>query len=380
MLKLPSTALFISAAFFSAIPTSQGAVDFAFEKAIKQVDLTEQPLLDITHSGERLLAVGARGLIIASEDQGTSWRQIETPVSVTLTALIFTDTENGWAVGHAGTILRTSDGGDSWTLQFDGRQANEQFLAHTRTEADRLRAIVDNAPAELDPAELDELQYTLEDADYAIEDAESAVATGPADPFLDILMLDAQHGFAVGAYGMLYRTDDGGESWKLNIAGIDNTDRYHYYAMAADNHGSLYLSGEAGLLYHSRDGGDNWTRVADLYDGSLFGLVTSEDAVITFGLRGNIFRSTDRGETWSRIDTGESYSLYGGTVLESGEILLFGGAGQVLSSSDGGLSFEVSQHPARETFSSGISGPADKYLAVGMSGLEVMGQEEKRND
>ena len=380
MLKLPSTALLLSAAFFSAIPASLGAVDFAFEKAIKQTDLTEQPLLDITRNGERLLAVGERGLIVISEDQGTSWRQIETPISATLTAVTFTDSDNGWAVGHAGTILHTADGGDSWTLQFDGRQANEQFLAHTRSEAERLRALVDNAPADMEAAALDELQYTLEDAEYAIEDAESAVATGPADPFLDILMLNAQNGFAVGAYGMLYRTDDGGKSWNLNIEGIENTDRYHYYAMAADTRGSLYLSGEAGLLYHSSDGGDHWTRVSDLYDGSLFGLAASGDAVSTFGLRGNVFRSTDQGKTWTRIDTGESYSLYGGTVLESGEIILFGGAGHVLRSTDSGLSFEVSQHAARETFSSGISGPADKYFAVGMSGLEVMGQEEKRHD
>lgn len=379
MLKLPLAALVTSAAI--VLPATATATDFAFETAIKQRAADEVTLLDITRAGERLLAAGERGVVIVSDDRGQSWRQASVPVSTTITSLSFTDEKNGWGAGHAGAILHTSDGGESWTLQFDGHQANQQYLARTKTVAAQMQRELDQLSSEgAEQAVLDDLQYTLEDAEFNIEDAETAVETGPADPFLDILMLDKEQGVAVGAYGMLYRTGDGGQTWTLDIDGIDNVDRYHYYAIATDHDGNLYLSGEAGLLYFSYDGGDNWQRVQGLYEGSLFGVVTQGGAVITFGLRGNIFRSTDQGQSWEPIDSGQDYSLYGGTALDSGEILLFGAAGQVLSSKDGGESFSAYNHPARNTFSAGVASPDGGYLLTGMSGIETIEQLGAHND
>lgn len=379
MLKLPLAALLTSAAI--VVPATFAATDFTFEAAIKQLAPTEMPLLDITRAGDRLLAAGERGVVIVSDDKGQSWRQVSVPVSTTLTALSFTGENQGWGAGHAGTIVYTADGGETWEVQFDGNEANRQFLANTKSVATQMQLELDQlSTEEIEQSVLDDMQYALEDAQYNIEDAETAVSTGPADPFLDILMLDANKGFAVGAYGMMYRTLDGGQSWTLAIGGIDNADRYHYYAIASDDSGNLYLSGEAGLLYFSRDGGENWQRVDDLYEGSLFGVVTQGDVVLTFGLRGNIFRSTDQGESWQRVDSGQSYSLYGGTALDSGEILLFGAAGQVLSSTDGGQSFSAYNHPARSTFSGGIASPAGGYLVTGMSGIETIKQVGTRND
>ncbi|MDO6748847.1 WD40/YVTN/BNR-like repeat-containing protein, partial [Gilvimarinus sp. 1_MG-2023] len=77
-------------------------------------------LLDITQAGERLVAVGAFGHILYSDDQGASWQQAQVPVSVTLTAVSFADARHGWAVGHDGIILATEDGGLNWRKQLDG--------------------------------------------------------------------------------------------------------------------------------------------------------------------------------------------------------------------------------------------------------------------
>ena len=45
-------------------------------------------LLDVTNAGERLVAVGERGHIIFSNDEGRTWRQATTPVLTTLTAVL----------------------------------------------------------------------------------------------------------------------------------------------------------------------------------------------------------------------------------------------------------------------------------------------------
>ncbi len=340
--------------------------DFAFQPAVEQPEPTRLPLMDITRAGERLVVVGERGVIAYSDDKGVSWQQAASPVSTTLTSVTFADASSGWATGHGGVILHSSDGGANWELQFDGNQANQQFLAYTERKVTELEQAV--AAAE-DPAEADELAFELEDAQFAVEDAETAIDTGPVDPFLDILMLDARRGFAVGAYGMLYTTSDGGAQWQLAIDTIDNPYRYHYYAVAVDGNGTLYIAGEAGLLYHSEDGGQHWQRNENVYDGSLFGALAQGDRALVFGLRGHVFISEDGGATWSSIIADTESGLYGGAVLDDQRVLIVGAGGQLLLSEDGGQSFQNSNHPSRASFSGGLADGAGGILLVGMDGL-----------
>eukprot|EP01030_Chromulinospumella_sphaerica_P016702 gene16702-16516_t len=66
--------------------------------------------------GSRVVAVGERGSILLSDDQGVSWQ----PASVapqrdaTLTALVALDPQRLLAVGHDGLILRSTDAGSHW--------------------------------------------------------------------------------------------------------------------------------------------------------------------------------------------------------------------------------------------------------------------------
>lgn len=294
------------------------------------------------------------------------------PVSVTLTAVHFPQPELGWAVGHAGTILHSSDGGESWSLQFDGNDANRKYLAWAHQRVQHLEQALAAAEDEVLLAELD---YLLEEASFAAEDAADAIHTGPADPFLDVLFVDADSGFAVGAYGMLYRTDNAGADWEIAIAGIDNVDRYHYYALAAAGDGRLYLSGEAGLLYYSSDSGNSWERVEDLYDGSLFGVVLRAGELYAYGLRGHVFRSIDVGVSWEEVPNPERYSLYGGTLLADGHVLMVGAGGLVLSSTDSGA-LRGWRHPSRSSLSSAVQTASGDILLVGMSGLLTLSEAE----
>jgi photosystem II stability/assembly factor-like uncharacterized protein len=342
------------------------AEEYALLPALPVTAPTDMQLLDITGAGERLVAVGERGAIIYSDDQGRSWEQARVPVSETLTSIVFPTPEHGWAVGHGGVILHSGDAGETWQLQFDGNDANRQKLDFFKDRVDNLEATL--REAEEEPAE--ELQYALEDAQYALEDAELAIESGPADPFLDVWFADEARGFAVGAYGMLYRTDNGGLQWRISVAGIENREGYHYYSMSAADDGTLYLAGEVGILYRSDDGGKNWQRLDLGYEGSLFGVIAlPEDRAVAFGLRGNIFTSNDRGETWVNATPEDSpgLSYYGGGRLRGGGVVL-AGAGGVMTSSRDLDQFTTDIHSARNTFSSVIALEGD-ILLVGMGGL-----------
>ena len=52
--------------------------------------------LGLARAGSKLVSVGERGVILLSEDEGNSWTQAKSvPVSVTLTAVTFSDPLNG---------------------------------------------------------------------------------------------------------------------------------------------------------------------------------------------------------------------------------------------------------------------------------------------
>jgi photosystem II stability/assembly factor-like uncharacterized protein len=357
---------YLMALFLCACVAAQ-AQDYSAQSALPNPEPEEAQLLAIERAGDRLVAAGERGLIVWSDDNGRTWSQSRVPVSQTLTALSFPTDDHGWAVGHGGVILHSGDGGKSWQQQFDGESANQQWLddaLRRQIELNRsIQATTDEKRVVLEEA--------LEEVIYEIEDTELALESGPADPFLDVMFIDTERGWAVGAYGLLFETRNGGLQWQIATAGIENMERYHYYSLDKDSAGVMYLSGEAGLLYRSTDKGQTWERLGLDYDGSLFGVFAVDDGVaLTFGLRGNIFRSADGGESWERIspDEDRGLSFYGGMELENGGLVLVGAGGVMASSTDKGATFHADVHTSRGTFSSAIDSAGD-ILIVGMSGL-----------
>jgi photosystem II stability/assembly factor-like uncharacterized protein len=344
--------------------------DFRYLPAVKTHWIKRALLLDIARANGRLVAVGERGIIIHSDDDGSSWVQADVPVSVTLTAVNFPSPQMGWAVGHEGTILHSSDGGTSWSVQFTGLQIAGQEVAYAESLIAKTEQQIETA----EESEIEELEFALEEAGYALDDAMVAVeAGGTANPLLDVWFADEKSGFAVGAYGLIFSTDDGGENWKIRSSDLDNPDKYHYYSMASANGQTLYLSGEAGMLFRSDDAGATWIRLESPYEGSLFGVIAmpngSTARVLSFGLRGNIFVSDDMGETWEKRSVASQNTLMGGVISPGGRLVLVGRSGAVLSSDDAGETFSIVIREDRSPYSAVIANPDESLVLVGEGGI-----------
>lgn len=330
---------------------------------------TQSLLLDVAVAGGSYVAAGERGHIIFSRDQGKNWEQAQVPVSTTLTGIFFVDESNGWAVGHGGVVLVTTDGGKSWAKQMDGYLANQMVIKAAQEKIKRLETKLASASGDA----ASDLEMELETATYALDDAKIDAEVGASKPLLDVWFKDKNTGFVVGAYGYIFRTDDGGNTWKDWSANIQNVDRFHYNAITQITGGALFIVGEAGIVFRSTNNGDTWDTIESPYDGSFFGVTGTGNVneVLAFGLRGNLFRSTNLGDTWDSVQSGVDVSLTSGWSSKGGVVTIVGVSGVVVVSNDAGETFQATERQDRLSLSNVIRLPDDHLLLFGEGGVVI---------
>lgn len=290
-------------------------------------------MLAVAAAGPRMVAAGERGIVLWSDDGARSWQQAQVPVSVTLTALSFPNARHGWAVGHGGSVLHTTDGGKTWTLQLDGRAAAGIELKAAQLSGDAQRVAL----------------------------AEQLVSDGPDKPFLAVHFWNEQRGFVMGAYGLMFGTQDGGKTWTSWIDRVDNPEGLHLNAAYADGD-FVMLAGEQGLLLRSVDGGRRFDPVEVPYKGSWLAVTGQGEQVVIAGLRGKVFWSADRGRSFSASQVPLPVTLYGALASHRGPWLFINQAGQLLASRDQGRSLQPVKRPP---------GPALTALAQAADGTVV---------
>ncbi|HUX25623.1 MAG TPA: YCF48-related protein [Burkholderiales bacterium] len=290
------------AVLFTAILASCAAAAAASPPApLKQVPApihayaSSEMILAATRAGQRLVAVGDHGVVLLSDDDGRSYRQARAvPTSATLTAVSFSDARNGWAVGHLGVILHTSDGGETWVLQ------------RSDTSVDQ--------------------------------------------PLFSVYFTDAEHGVAAGLWSLLLITADGGHVWKPVVLqpppGSKHADR-NLFAIFSNHKGSLFIAAERGAVLRSDDQGASWSYLNTGARGSFWtGCALKDGTLLVAGLRGHVYRSTDDGQTWNAVPSGTMNSITD-IIDDGGQVAAVGLDGVELRSRDGGLTFGVKQRDDR---------------------------------
>ena len=349
VLRSTATALMFGLSMLSPMPAG-AFVDGLDTPAVMSPLVTKSLLQAVTRAGARLVAVGQRGHVVVSDDGGTTWKQSRVPVSSDLCAVYFVDERSGWAVGHDGVVLHSSDAGETWSLQLDGRKANELLVA----------AMQRKVAAE--PAS--------DEAKKLIAEAQRDLEQGPDKPFLDVWFADANNGFVGGAYNLIFRTVDGGKTWESWFDRTDNPKFFNLYAIRPVA-GSVFIVGESGTVLKLDREKQRFVALAAPYKGSFFGVAEAQGAVVAFGLRGNVFRSDDGGAQWTKVDSGLAAAVVAATRLSSGTTLLADAGGRVIATDDGARSF----HPLSLKQSTPATGLADagsgRLVLTGPRGVNV---------
>jgi photosystem II stability/assembly factor-like uncharacterized protein len=310
LLSLFGAVTVLACAQAGAAPFADVLDTSAFSSPLAAKELLES----VSHAGRRLVAVGQRGHIVVSDDGGFQWKQSPVPVSSDLTSVFFADAHEGWAVGHDGVILHSSDAGDTWKVQLSRRG-------------------------------------------------------GPDKSFLDVWFSDARTGFAVGADNLIYHTADGGSTWQSWSDRTENPKSLNLHAIRLAG-GTIYIAGEAGLVLRMDSATQRFVAVAVPYNGSFFGVADASGSVVLFGLRGNVFTSPD-GRAWSHADAGLAAAVVAATHLPDGRLVLADAGGRISTSADAGRTF-VRLEPKPAAPVAGIAAASDADLIlVGPRGAVV---------
>jgi photosystem II stability/assembly factor-like uncharacterized protein len=203
--------------------------------------------------------------------------------------------KTAWVVGAQGTILRTDDGGKTWTQQWSGTTADLAEVAVVSSKIAWIAGDRDDGYAVV-------LRTT--NGGRTWERQGTAENLG-AEMFIDITAVNARTAWAVGVNGYVAKTTDGGSSWQIQMGPGTN----HNNGVCAVNPNTAWIATDFNVAYRTTDGGTTWDRqdLSGQIPGTFYLLGVSARGRNTAWVvgenlplpnRGIILHTTDGGATW----------------------------------------------------------------------------------
>lgn len=194
-------------------------------------------------------AAGHEGTLLKTVDGGKTWilqkklqdmlRQLNRKFLPSLFCVRFRDAQNGYAVGHPGIILHTSDGGETWQLQSSGTSV----VLYKVAAWDNKTAWIAGGAGVI-------LHTTDGGATWVMQ------TSGVKFMLNSIAFAGGIKGFAVGHKCILH-TGDGGASWSKYEIPLSRW----LCAIQFSDAQNGWAAGDSGTMYHTGDGGKNWQLV-----------------------------------------------------------------------------------------------------------------------
>jgi photosystem II stability/assembly factor-like uncharacterized protein len=200
----------------------------------------------------------------------------------------------------------------------------------------------------------------------------TAAATAPeaeariTDDLFGAHFVDAANGWAVGAFGTILRTRDGGNSWRPQLS--NTTEQLFSVAFADAEHG--WIAGRSGLVLHTDNGGDTWQAQKSGTDHHLFTIkAIDSQRAWAVGDWGVILATHDAGATWQNRSLERDVILNGESWPDAEHGWIVGEAGTILATSDGGQTWADQVSGVQKTLFGVCFTDLHHGWAVGLDGI-----------
>jgi photosystem II stability/assembly factor-like uncharacterized protein len=219
----------------------------------------------------------------------------------------FVTEDIGYAVGRAGTVIKTTNGGSSWILQNPG-VTKDIFQVVFPTDAN--------------------IGYAVGDSGLILKTTNGGInwfsqTSGTNRKLRSVCFpIDNNIGYVVGDYGIILKTTNGGSTWNPLISG---TTQNLYSVSFPNNVDTGYVVGTGDVVLKTTNGGTNWTITNTGYEGfpSYVHFPTNTDTGYIGTTKtqwyhySRILRTTDAGATWVEQMRSDANTISGIFFIES---------------------------------------------------------------
>lgn len=197
-----------------------------------------------------------------------------------LNSIFFTDSLNGYACGYLGSIIRTSNGGQTW--QFVKTKTNNELF--TTWFIDSLTGFFAGANG---------LMLKTSNGGQTFD----TVFYAPGKTIRSMVFIDNQNGAAIGDNGLLIKSLNGGQTWTYDTIPGASTVSFNkiYYSM-----NNFYAVGTNGVIV-KQPIGSSWYMVTSGTSNTLNSISFYENIGYAVGNTGTVLKSIDYGDSWSTL-------------------------------------------------------------------------------
>ena len=263
--------------------------------------------------------VGFSGTILKTTDGGNSWSQQTSGTEQDLYSVYFVDASTGWVVGCGSTILKTINGGESWVQQYGVGTDNLRSVcfanANTGWTVGNYNKI---------------LKTTNGGSDW------SPQSSGINNHFRSVFFVDTNTGWIAGYDGTILKTTDGGSSWTPQNSGTS----YWLQSVYFTSSNTGWIVGRYGTILKTTDGGNNWVTQTSGTGNSLHSTYfINSNTGWAAGYNGTILKTTNSGSNWTTQSSGTANTLRSVFFIDSNNGWIVGAEGTILKTTNGGSSW-----------------------------------------
>ena len=332
-LVLGGIAMFAAGAVYAAVGLETEAKSENGNVVLTQATPHDR-LFSLVFNGSNGLAVGDRGALVSSTDGGKTWTRSTAPTELALLDVASSGTHT-IAVGQMGLIL-VREGQGEWKKVESGTQ---QRLLRVSVNAQGTAYAVGAFGTLIKSTDGGQTWASAAPDWGKIFDTGRADGAASRDEPTNYIVRVGDDGSIIvgGEYCTLLRSTDGGANWQLVFSqkSEDGRNSPTIFSMSIRKDGIGYAVGQSGFIAQTKDSGATWTELPTPTKGNLFGVDSFPDGqVVIIGQRVGM-RSRDQGQTFQPI-TGLDLNLNWYTSLghsdqaAAGETLGVGHSGRVI--------------------------------------------------
>ncbi len=300
------------------------------------------------------------------------------------------DSQSVWAVGNAGLIIHSSDGGVTWRQQrypagqmrqeikqteplIEQRSLLDSFLndaqagivssekkptANSTAQTEPVKQRVKQAPPVQNTLDLQRsLKKQKTPADGRSKQMEQQLEEVRQEPpkknrssskprLSAVYFIDASQGWIVGDRGTVLHSSDGGTTWQrqnsgtgVGLSSVTFSDAQHGWAV-----------GNKGIILQTQNGGVSWQRQNTVTSLDLYAVTfTDRQRGWVVGDNGVILHSVDGGLNWRKQNSGLNKGLAAVTFIDARQGWAVGQEGTILQTTDGGDNWRLTMDNRSET-------------------------------